>query len=41
MRQSKKGTAGYIAPEIVQGKFYSKQIDIWSFGCFAFELAMG
>ena len=40
-RKTKKGTPNWIAPEIVAGKFYSKDIDVWSFGCFAYELATG
>ena len=30
-----------MAPEIAQGTLYSKEVDIWSFGCFCYELATG
>ena len=30
-----------MPPEINRGKRYSKAIDVWSFGCFAHELATG
>ena len=40
-RKTKKGTPNWIAPEIVKGTQYSKEIDVWSFGCFAYELATG
>ena len=26
------------SPEIVRGVKYSKEVDIWSYGCFAYEL---
>lgn len=35
------GTLRWKAPELIQGKLYSKEIDIWAFGCFAYELATG
>ena len=35
------GTPNWYAPEIVQNVFYAKEVDIWSFGCFAYELATG
>lgn len=31
----------WLAPEIVKGQPYSKEIDIWSFGALAHELASG
>lgn len=40
-RQTKKGTPNWISPEIAAGISYSKEIDVWSFGCFAYELATG
>ena len=40
-RQTKKGSAYWIAPEILQGIQYAKSVDIYSFGIFAYELAMG
>ena len=27
------GTAGYTAPEIIQGLSYGKAVDVWSLGC--------
>jgi fused-like protein len=30
---SMKGTPLYLAPEIVNGSFYTEKVDIWSFGC--------
>ena len=30
-----------MAPEIVTGSQYSKEVDIWSLGIFAYELAVG
>ena len=30
-----------MAPEIAAGKTYSTKVDVWAFGCFAFELAKG
>ena len=38
---SDKGTPGFAAPELFKGVFYSKEVDIWAFGCFAYELATG
>ena len=35
------GTDNWVAPEIINGVAYSKEIDIWSYGCFAHELACG
>ena len=40
-RESKKGTPSWMAPEIVQGQPYSKEVDIWSLGVFAYEIATG
>ena len=40
-RKTKKGTPNWVSPEIVKGVKYSKEIDVWSFGCFAVELATG
>lgn len=40
-RKTKRGTLNWIAPEIHLGQLYSKEIDIWSYGCYAFELATG
>ena len=30
-----------MPPEIIEGISYSKEVDVWSFGCFAYELATG
>ena len=40
-RITQKGTVGWFSPEIAQGVTYSKEVDVWAFGCFAFELAQG
>ena len=40
-KKSDKGTPGFAAPELFKGVFYSKEVDIWAFGCFAYELATG
>ena len=34
-----KGTVVYMAPELFEGKTYSKQVDVWSLGILAIELA--
>ena len=39
MRKTQKGTPNWVAPEIANGIQYAKSVDIWSFGCFAYELA--
>lgn len=38
-RKTQKGTTNWFSPEIAQGVFYSKEVDVWSFGCLAYELA--
>ena len=40
-RSSGKGTPCFAAPELFKGIMYSKEVDVWAFGCFAYELAMG
>ena len=40
-RKTKKGTSNWVSPEIMKGIRYSKEIDVWSFGCFAHEMATG
>lgn len=35
------GTPWYIAPEMIEGRPYSKSVDIWSLGCTVIELATG
>mmetsp|Transcript_35944 Transcript_35944/g.43927 ORF Transcript_35944/g.43927 Transcript_35944/m.43927 type:complete len:107 (-) Transcript_35944:182-502(-) len=41
MRASIKGTTSFLSPEIAQGIFYGKEVDVWALGCFAYELATG
>lgn len=40
-RDTKVGSVNWFAPEIISGVAYSKEVDIWSFGAFAHELAWG
>ena len=40
-RKTQAGTFHWFAPEIVEGSYYSKSVDIWAYGCFAYELATG
>ena len=40
-RNSLRGTANWFSPEIAQRVYYSKEVDIWAYGCFAYELATG
>ena len=40
-RMSRKGTASWISPEIAQGLEYSKEVDVWAYGCFAYEMLTG
>lgn len=40
-RKTKRGTPNWVSPEIAQGIKYSKEVDVWAFGCFAYELATG
>ncbi len=35
------GTPHYMAPEIIQGKGYSYNVDLWSVGCCLFEFMAG
>jgi serine/threonine protein kinase len=37
-----RGTASYRAPELIKEESkYNNKVDIWAFGCVAFELATG
>ena len=40
-RKTKRDSPFWVGPEIAQGIKYSKAVDVWSFGCFAYELATG
>ena len=40
-RKTKAGTPNWVAPEIAKGVLYDKSVDVWSYGCFAYELATG
>ena len=40
-RKTMIGTKHFMAPEIWKGIIYSKEVDVWSLGVFAFELATG
>ena len=35
------GTDNWKAPELIRGESYSKEVDIWAFGAFCYELANG
>ena len=40
-RKKKRLTPNWVGPEIAQGVKYSKEVDVWEFGCFAYALATG
>ena len=40
-RSSQLGTLAWMSPENAQGQPYAEEVDVWSFGCFAFELTKG
>ena len=40
-RKTRCGTNQWVSPEIASGQIYSKEIDVWSFGCFMYEIGTG
>ena len=40
-RESRKGTPSWVSPEIAKGVNYTKEVDVWAYGCFAYELLNG
>ena len=40
-RKTQIGTMSWMSPEIANGEAYGKEVDVWSYGCFAFELTKG
>ena len=38
-RQTKCGTLQWMAPELIDGKPYSKSVDVWAVGITAYEFA--
>ena len=40
-RNTRIGTNQWISPEIINRKPYSREVDVWAFGIFAYELACG
>lgn len=40
-RKTQIGTMSWMSPEIAAGEAYGKEVDVWSYGCFAFELTKG
>ena len=35
------GTLVYIAPEVLYGNYYHKEVDYWALGCLIFEMFYG
>ena len=33
-----RGTAGYRAPELLNGRIYTNKVDVWAMGCLLFEI---
>ena len=40
-RQTVLGSDNWKAPELIRGESYNKEVDIWAFGAFCYELANG
>ena len=40
-RKTRAGTINWMSPEIVKGTIYSKEVDIWAFGSYIYELGTG
>ena len=40
-RRTQLGTPSWVSPEIAKGEEYQKEVDVWAYGCFAFELTEG
>ena len=40
-RKTRVGTAFWQAPELLNGRSYTKNVDVYSFGCLAYEVATG
>ena len=40
-RKTRVGTAFWQAPELLNGRSYNKKVDVYSFGCLAYEVATG
>ena len=39
--KGKAGTLWYLAPEVLEGKSYSNNADVWSLGCLFYEMICG
>ena len=37
-RDTRRGTPSWFSPEIARGIHYAKEVDIWAYGCLAYEL---